>query len=76
MVTSHTARQVYDLPEPKPLLVTEHRAPTCRCSGCGAQIKATFPKDVTAPVQYGPRLGAFVIYLQNHQLLPEKRLAC
>ena len=75
MVTNHAARQVHDLPEPQSLLVTEHRAHTCRCPGCGAQTKAPFPKDVTAPVQYGPRLEAFVIYLQNHQLLPEKRLA-
>jgi len=30
---------------------------------------------VTAPTQYGPRIEAFVLYLQNHQLLPEKRLA-
>ena len=75
MVTDHTARQVLDLPEPKPLLVTEHRAHTCRCPGCGTQTKAAFPKDVTAPVQYGPRIEAFVLYLQNHQLLPEKRLA-
>ncbi len=33
------------------------------------------PASVAAPVQYGPRIGSFVVYLQNHQLLPEKRLA-
>ncbi len=75
MATDHAARQVFDLPEPKPLLVTEHRAHTCRCSGCGTQTKAAFPEGVTAPAQYGPRIEAFVLYLQNHQLLPEKRLA-
>ena len=75
MATDHAARQVFELPEPKPLLVTEHRAHTCRCSGCGTQTKAAFPEGVTAPAQYGPRIEAFVLYLQNHQLLPEKRLA-
>ncbi len=75
MVTGHAARQVFDVPDPKPLLVTEHRAHTCRCQNCGTHTKAAFPKDVTAPAQYGPRIEAFVLYLQNHQLLPEKRLA-
>lgn len=75
MATDLSARQVFDLPEPKPLLVTEHRAHTCRCLHCGTQTKAAFPAGVTAPTQYGPRIEAFVLYLQNHQLLPEKRLA-
>jgi transposase len=30
---------------------------------------------VTAPVQYGKRIGAVVLYLLHYQLLPEKRLA-
>ena len=33
------------------------------------------PDEVTAPVQYGTRIGAFVLYLLHYQLLPEKRLA-
>src|SRR5215212_1533309 len=64
MATGHAARQVFDLPDPKPLLVTEHRAHTCRCSRCGTQTKAAFPESVTAPAQYGPRIEAFVLYLQ------------
>ena len=75
MATDLAARQVFDLPEPKPLLATEHRAHTCRCLNCGTQTKAAFPEGVTAPTQYGPRIQAFVLYPQNHQLLPEKRLA-
>jgi transposase len=70
----HSARQVFDLPEPRPLAVTEHRAHDCRCTGCGTQTRAPFPDGVTAPVQYGPRIGAFVLYLLHYQLLPEKRL--
>ena len=73
--TGHTARQVFDLPEPQPLVVTEHRAFTCLCGQCGAETRAAFPEDVTAPVQYGARLAAVVVYLLHSQLLPEKRLA-
>ena len=43
MATSHTARQVFDLPEPRPLIVTEHRAHACRCGKCGAETRAAFP---------------------------------
>jgi len=75
MATGHVARQVFDLPEPAPLIVTEHRAHDCRCATCGTQTRAAFPAGVTAPVQYGKRIGAFVLYLLHYQLLPEKRLA-
>jgi transposase len=75
MATGHVARQVFDLPEPTPLIVTEHRAHDCLCTICGTQTRAAFPDGVTAPVQYGKRIGAFVLYLLHYQLLPEKRLA-
>ena len=75
MATGHTARQVFDLPEPQPLIVTEHRAHACLCGSCGAETRADFPEAVTAPVQYGARLAAVVVYLLHYQLLPEKRLA-
>jgi transposase len=73
--TDHVARQVFDLPEPQPLVVTEHRAHGCRCVACGTQTRAAFPEGVAAPVQYGKRIGAIVLYLLHYQLLPEKRLA-
>jgi len=75
MATDHVARQVFDLPEPRPLIVTEHRAHGCRCAACGTQTRVAFPEGVAAPVQYGARIGAFVLYLLHYQLLPEKRLA-
>ena len=75
MAAGHIARQVFDLPEPRPLIITEHRAHACRCAACGTQTRAAFPKGVTAPVQYGQRIAAFVLYLLHFQLLPEKRLA-
>ena len=75
MSTGYGARQVFDLPEPLPLAVTEHRAHTCRCGHCGRRTLADFPDGVTAPVQYGPRIAAVVVYLLHYQLLPEDRLA-
>jgi transposase len=75
VATGHAARQVFDLPEPRPLIVTEHRAFACRCGTCGMTTRAAFPEDVAAPVQYGARMAAFVVYLLHFQLLPEKRLA-
>ena len=59
--TGFVARQVFDLPEPQPLVVTEYRAHGCRCAACGSQTRATFPDWVSAPVQYGKRIGAFVL---------------
>ena len=71
----HSARQVFDLPQPQPLVVTEHRAHDCECTVCGAKTRALFPDGVNAPVQYGARITAFIIYLLHYQLLPENRLA-
>ena len=75
MSAGHSARQVFDLPEPRPLVVTEHRAHDCVCAGCGVRNRASFPDGVNAPVQYGPRIASFVVYLLHYQLLPEDRLA-
>jgi transposase len=73
--TGYGARQVFDLPEPQPLAVTEHWAHACRCGHGGERVRARFPDGVTAPVQYGARLAATVVYLLHYQLLPEDRLA-
>ena len=75
MSRSHAARQVFDLPEPKPLRITEHRAHACACTACGTQTRADFPTGVNAPVQYGSRISAFAVYLLHAQFLPEDRLA-
>jgi transposase len=75
MSSGHSVRQVFDLPDPRPLAVTEHRAHDCVCARCGAHSRAAFPGGVNAPVQYGPTITAFVLYLLHYQLLPEDRLA-
>ncbi len=68
-------RQVFDLPEPRPLEVTEHRVHACGCARCGVVTRASFPAGVRAPVQYGPRLSAFAVWLRHAQFLPERRLS-
>jgi len=67
-------RQVFDLPAIT-LEVTEHRVIEKRCAFCSAHTWGAFPEQVQAPVQYGPRLKALVLYLNTYQLLPYERLS-
>ncbi len=65
-------RQVVDIPSPQ-LMVQEHRAEQKRCPRCQQMTLASFPPIVTAPIQYGPRIGAVAVYLTQQQLLPLER---
>lgn len=67
-------RQIYDLP-PLKLVVSEHRTQRKCCPHCGLCNLGTFPLEVTAPVQYGPRVKALGVYLLDFQLLPYQRIA-
>lgn len=73
-VASHSfsRRQVYDLP-PLSLVVTEHRTFKKVCPGCQSVNEAPFPEGVPQSVQYGTRLKAICVYLQQYQLLPFQR---
>jgi len=73
-VVSEQRRQVIDLPVPAPQ-VTEHRAQTRRCGRCGQATTAAFPDGVRAPVSYGPRVRAVVVYLLARQHIPVERAA-
>ncbi len=55
-------RQVFDIPPPK-IEVTEHQAEIKYCTCCSKTVKAAFPSDVRAPVQYGEVIlaGASII---------------
>ena len=72
--TGHVRRQVFDLP-PQTLVVTEHRAETKHCPLCDADVTAPFPPNVTAPVQYGERLLALLVYLRDQDFVASDRLS-
>lgn len=73
MATEYQKRQVFDLPDPQPLQVTEHRAHVCCCS-CGTKTIGSFPDDVTAAAQYGAVITATIVYLQIQHHIPEDRV--
>jgi transposase len=73
-IQGYERRQVFELPQPK-LDVIEHRAEIKCCPHCGKHVRAPFPPDVNAPVQYGPRFQSLLVYLQHQQLLPTERIS-
>jgi len=73
-VIAHQRRQVIDIPIPAPV-VSEHRAQTRLCGCCGTTTTASFPEGVRAPVSYGPRVRAIVVYLLARQHVPVQRTA-
>ena len=66
-------RQVFEIPLIR-ARVTEHRLVTRAC-GCGQHTTAAAPAMVDAPVQYGPRFTAVVVYLMVAQFGAQKRVA-
>jgi len=72
-VTSVECRQSFDLPEIA-VEVTEHRLVERECV-CGVRTRGQAPAGVDAPVQYGPRVAAIVMYLYAGQFLSKARAA-
>ncbi len=54
--------------------VTEYRTVAGTCA-CGRVQRSHFPEDIGAPVQYGPAVSAFAVYMTQYQLLPFERTA-
>jgi transposase len=72
-VTGVDRRQVFDL-QPVRAEVTEHQLIERQC-GCGHRTKAAAPQGAEAPVQYGPRTAAVIVYLHAGQFLSKERTA-
>ena len=72
-VTGIERRQVFDLP-PVKVTVTEHQLIEREC-GCGQRTRGAAPEGAEAPVQYGPRIAAVIIYLYTGQFLSKNRTA-
>ncbi len=72
-VTGVERRQVFDLPLGQ-VEVTVHQLLEREC-GCGHRTKAAAPQGAEAPVQYGPRIAAIIVYLYMGQFLSKERTA-
>jgi transposase len=72
-VTGVERRQVFDL-QPVRAEVTEHQLIERQC-GCGQRTKAAAPQGAEAPVRYGPRTAAIIVYLHAGQFLTKQRTA-
>ena len=66
-------RHVFDLP-PTAIEVTEHQLIT-RARQCGSQSTGVAPTGVNAPVSYGPRVAAALVYLSPGQFPSKARTA-
>jgi hypothetical protein len=54
--------------------VTEYGTVAGTCA-CGRMARSDFPADLSAPLQYGPGVSAFAVYMAHYQLLPFERAA-
>lgn len=67
--TAGEQRQVFDIPAPK-IEVTAYQQYTIKCPCCQRVNVKNFPEDVNAPVQYGNRLRALSVLLNNDYKVP------
>lgn len=64
-------RQVFDIPSPR-MEVTEHRLGLVVC--CGRGYLGGFPPEVGQPVQYGSRIKALSVLLNNDYKVPLEKI--
>jgi transposase len=65
-------RQVFDIP-PLSIYVTEYQTEIKRCNRCGKIIKGEFPEWLKQEAQYGPKLKAFLSYINQYHFIPYDR---
>jgi transposase len=68
----YEARQVVEIEISR--IVTEYQAQILE-DAKGKRYIASFPKDVTRPIQYGQSIKAHAVYLSQFQLIPYERVA-
>lgn len=66
------SRQEFDIP-PLSIQVTEHRAEVKTCPCCGRISRAVFPDGLIQEAQYGPRIKAFLTYINQYHFIPYAR---
>ena len=66
-------RQVVDIP-PVAAIYTEHRVFKSVCN-CGKINCGSFPEQVKASLQYGPRIESMIAYMSSRQYMPYARIA-
>jgi transposase len=66
-------RQVLELP-PIELNCIEYQQMGCNCPCCLHLQKAEYPKNVTAPIQYGSGVIALIVYMNVFQYIPYGRM--
>jgi len=66
-------RQEVDLRTQNPLIVTEHRSEVKECPCCQKTTTAAFPDTISAPIQYGSKIKALAVYLNQYHLVPFER---
>lgn len=71
-VSAVQKRQIFDIP-PLAIEVTEHQVEIKNCACCGKETKAKFPEGLVQEAQYGPRIKAFLTYMNQYHFLPYDR---
>lgn len=66
-------RQVLEIP-PIELDCIEYQQMGCSCPSCSHLQKAEYPKNVSAPIQYGSGVIGLIVYMNVFQYIPYRRM--
>ena len=69
-----SCKQEIELPPIIPQYV-EHQSYECKCKKCGAVTTSELPRHLTANIQYGSQVSAWVAYLSVRQYMSYERIA-